>query len=293
MLGFRRSMRWLMNRFGRKMGFPAPGKNTMQTILIIGCGAIGEAVVGYLAGNPAAAIGAAIIEPGTEAHARDVFGDGVQLGHDINAITTPIDLAVECAGHPALRQHGAAILARGTDLITVSSGALGDPALYDELAAAASKGKSQLRVVSGAIGALDALAAASVGNLAAVTYRGRKPPQGWRGSPAEDKLDLDALTGAATHFTGSARDAALEYPKNANVAASVALAGLGMDATIVELIADPAVERNIHEIVAEGDFGRFEFHIEGKSLPDNPRSSAVAAMSVVREIIRTTSPIVI
>ena len=156
----------------------------MQTILIIGCGAIGEAVVGYLAGNPAAAIGAAIIEPGTEAHARDVFGDGVQLGHDINAITTPIDLAVECAGHPALRQHGAAILARGTDLITVSSGALGDPALYDELAAAASKGKSQLRVVSGAIGALDALAAASVGNLAAVTYRGRKPPQGWRGSPS-------------------------------------------------------------------------------------------------------------
>lgn len=265
----------------------------MQTILMIGCGAIAEAVVGHLARNEAVRFGAAIIEPGTERHARQVFGEDVEIGHEIDAISTAVDLAVDCAGHPALRQHGAAILSRGTDLITVSSGALGDASLYDALDAAARLGKSQLRVVPGAIGALDALAAGNIGALAAVTYRGRKPPQGWRGSPAEDKLDLDNLTGPAVHFTGSARDAALEYPKNANVAASVALAGLGLDATSVELIADPGVERNIHEVVAEGDFGRFEFHVEGRSLPDNPRSSALAAMSVVREIIRTSSPIVI
>lgn len=265
----------------------------MQTILIIGCGAIAEAVVNYLASNEATKVGAAIIEPGTDAHAREVFGDGVAIGYGIDQIDAAIDLAVDCAGHPALRQHGATILSRGTDLITVSSGALGDPAVYDELTAAAHQGESQLRVVSGAIGALDALAAAGVGELTAVTYRGRKPPKGWRGSPAEDKLDLDSLTEAAVHFTGSARDAALEYPKNVNVAASVALAGIGFDDTTVELIADPGVKRNIHEIVAEGNFGRFEFHIEGRPLPDNPRSSAIAAMSVVREIIRTTSPIVI
>jgi len=45
--------------------------------------------------------------------------------------------------------------------------------------------------------------------------------------------------------------------------------------------------------VAEGDFGRYEFRIEGRSLPDNPRSSAITAMSVVREILSPTSPIVI
>ena len=132
-----------------------------------------------------------------------------------------------------------------------------------------------------------------MGVLTKVMYRGRKPPNGWRGSPAESKLNLDALSEAAVHFSGSARNAALEYPKNANVAASVALAGIGFDDTVVELIADPNVERNVHEIIAEGDFGRFEFRIEGQSLPDNPRSSAITAMSVVREILNPASPFVI
>jgi aspartate dehydrogenase len=165
--------------------------------------------------------------------------------------------------------------------------------LYERLVAAAQLGGAQLRVVSGAIGALDALSAGSVGTLTKVTYRGRKPPRGWRGSPAETKLDLEALTESAVHFSGNARDAALQYPKNANVAASVALAGIGFDDTEVELIADPGVQRNVHEVVAEGDFGRSEFRIEGDSLPDNPRSSAITAMSVVREILNPSSPIVI
>lgn len=265
----------------------------MQTIAIIGSGAIGEAVAGYLDEHDDVLIAAAVIEPGMDARAREVFGDEVEIVYAVNDVSTEVGLAVDCAGHPALRQHGAAVLARGIDLVTVSSGALADASLFDALAVAARKGGAQLRVVSGAIGALDVLAAGSIGELAKVTYRGRKPPRGWRGSPAETKLDLDALSEAAVHYRGSARNAALEYPKNANVAASVALAGIGFDATEVELIADPNIERNVHEIVAEGDFGRFEFRIEGRSLPDNPRSSAITAMSVVREILNPVSPIVI
>jgi aspartate dehydrogenase len=265
----------------------------MRTIAIIGCGAIGEAVAGYLADHDFIEIAVALIEPGMDSRARDVFGEDVEIAHSIDDVSTQVDLAVDCAGHPALRQHGEAILARGINLVSVSSGALADAELYDRLVAAARSGGVQLRVASGAIGALDALSAASIGALTQVTYRGRKPPNGWRGSPAESKLNLDALSEAAVHFSGSARNAALEYPKNANVAASVALAGIGFDDTVVELIADPNVERNVHEIIAEGDFGRFEFHIEGQSLPDNPRSSAITAMSVVREILNPASPLVI
>jgi aspartate dehydrogenase len=265
----------------------------MRTIAMIGYGAIGEAVAGYLAEHDDVAIAVAIVNPGSESRAREILGEDVEVANDFDDVATPVDLAVDCAGHAALRQHGEAILSKGVDLVTVSSGALADRVLHDRLVAAARRGGTQLRVVPGAIGGLDALAAGSVGTLTQVTYRGRKPPKGWRGSPAETKLDLDTLAEPAVHFSGSARDAALEYPKNANVAASVALAGIGFDDTTVELIADPGVARNVHEIVAEGDFGRLEFRIEGDSLPDNPRSSAITSMSVVRAILNPSSPIVI
>ena len=193
-----------------------------------------------------------------------------------------IDHMIDCAGHTALKSFGPDILRGGTDLTTVSIGALADPDLYQSLEQAAIEGQVKLHLASGAIGALDCLRAARIGNLQSVTYVGRKPPQSWKGSAAESRLDLDNLkAGAEIHFAGSARDAAREYPRNANVAAAVALAGIGFDKTEVKLIADPDISENIHEIQATGDFGRFSFEIRGRSLPDNPRSSALAAMSVV------------
>lgn len=202
-----------------------------------------------------------------------------------------VDLMVDCAGHGALIEHGAAILERGIDLVTVSLGALADRDLERRLTDAAQAGGAQLHLANGAIGALDCLQAARVGGLSDVTYTGRKPPAGWRGSPAEYRIDLDGLTAAATHFDGTARQASTEYPKNANVAAAVALAGMGFDDTRARLIADPDVTANIHEIHATGAFGSFSFRIEGKALPDNPRSSALAAMSVVSAIERRRAAI--
>jgi len=204
-----------------------------------------------------------------------------------------IDHMIDCAGHAALKSHGPAILHSGTDLTTVSLGALADPDLYEILERAASEGRARLHLASGAIGALDCLRAARVGKLQSVTYIGRKPPRSWQGSPAETRLDLNNLTaGAETHFDGSARVAATEYPKNANVAAAVALAGIGFDDTQVKLIADADITENIHEIQAAGDFGSFSFEIRGHSLPDNPRSSALAAMSVIAKLEQESQSIV-
>lgn len=212
----------------------------------------------------------------------------------VQDLSSDIDMMIDCAGHTALIEHGPKILSRGIDLITVSLGALADRQVYETLENAARQGNAKLHLSSGAIGALDCLQAARIGQLDRVTYVGRKPPKGWKGSLAESKLDLDALTdGAKTHFRGTAREAALAYPKNANVAAAVALAGVGFDATQVQLIADANITENIHEIEALGDFGSVHFWISGRSLPDNPRSSALAAMSVLSKLEQTTQSIAI
>jgi aspartate dehydrogenase len=215
--------------------------------------------------------------------------DGNQDGSNfiLNAQDLPdeCDIVIDCAGHEALRQHGPTVLGKGSDLITLSLGALADDTLAQKLEHAASARGTKLYLASGAIGALDCLQSASVGALQSVTYSGRKPPKGWMGSPAESSIDLQALTsGSAVHFEGTARQAALAYPKNANVAAAIALAGIGFDKTRVELIADADISENIHEVRAEGDFGSFQFRIAGNALPDNPKSSALAAMSVVSKI---------
>lgn len=224
---------------------------------------------------------------------RDAGGDGIAHVADAADLPGDLDLMVDCAGHAALAQHGPAILERGFDLVTVSLGALADQDLYDRLQQATRRGRARLHLASGAIGGLDCLRAARVGGLTEVTYTGRKPPAGWKGSPAEAQMDLDNLIEPAIHFEGTARKVAMDYPKNANVAAAVALAGTGFDATRVRLIADPAIGANIHEIHATGAFGSFAFRVEGQALPDNPRSSALAAMSVVAAIERQDEAITI
>lgn len=264
-----------------------------KTIAIVGSGAVAQYVAKQFRQEPDLEIVSAVIQKGSEHIATTTFGAGVLLIYAVDQFPVPPDLVLECAGHGGLRAHGEQILASGIDMASVSSGALADEGLHRRLTAAARLGRSQFRIVSGAIGALDALSAASVGGLSTVVYRGRKPPKGWMGSPAEEKLDLENLSEAGIHFSGTARDAALAYPKNANVAASVALAGLGFDKTRVELIADPGISQNIHEVLAEGDFGSLEFRIKGSSLPGNPRSSAIAAMSVVRESLNSVSPLIV
>lgn len=252
-------------------------------------GIIGEGAIGRY-------VRAALHERGHEIGAILVRAERLQerAADDTKYIASVADLPqdiehmIDCAGHQALATYGPDILRNGTDLTTVSIGALADPEVYRSLEQASRDGDARLHLASGAIGALDCLQAANIGTLQNVTYVGRKPPQGWKGSPAEERLDLDKLVSSEVHFEGTARIAARKYPKNANVAAAVALAGLGFDDTTVQLIADPDVAENIHEVQATGDFGTFSFEIRGNSLPDNPRSSALAAMSVVSRLEQET-----
>ena len=256
----------------------------MPDILIIGHGAIATYVAEHIREFDGVKLKFVVCRPGREQAAKNAIGGDVIAINNVSKIKDKVDIAIDCAGHQALREHGAGILKQGIDLLTVSVGAFADDGLAKRLDQAARDGNAQMCLLTGAIGGIDALSAAQTAGLNRVVYRGRKPPSGWKGSPAEQRLDLDNLNEPVSHFRGTARDAARLYPKNANVAATVALAGLGLDETKVELIADPTIRQNVHEIEAEGLFGTLHLTIAGNSLPNNPKSSALTAMSVVRAI---------
>jgi aspartate dehydrogenase len=203
------------------------------------------------------------------------------------------EIVAECAGHAAVRAHGAAVLARGCDLIVISVGALADDALLVSLQDAATSGGSRLILPAGAVGGLDALSAAKLSGLYEVTYTGSKPPSAWRGTKAERAVDLATLTEPVCFFEGSARDAARDYPQNANVAAAIALAGAGFDATRVRLVADPGISRNRHDIAVRSAASDFSIRLEGIASPTNPKTSLMAGYSVAQAVLNRAATLVI
>ena len=269
---------------------------------IIGCGGIAELVLTTLAReikSPFAHLSCLVSERSLD-RAHQLLR---RVGQIVRSTTARTDIfafladnpaiVAECASHSAVGDYGPAILEAGSDFIVISIGALADDGLRRRLLEAAEAGGGRLILPPGAIGGIDALAAARLSGLESVVYTGRKPPTAWRGTPAERLLALGTLDAPAVFFEGSARKAAADYPFNANVAAALALAGIGLDATKVRLVADPAITRNVHEFVVSAGCGDFSIRLEGRPSPANPKTSLMAGYSVARELLNRTGHIAI
>lgn len=271
------------------MALRIPHARTQQ-LTLVGFGAIGRSLFRRAAANPALQITHIVVPAEFVAEAQAAAGEGVQV---VTQVPTQTTLLLECAGHSALIEHVVPALERGVECAVLSIGALSEPGLPELLADAARRGGAQVHLLSGAIGGVDAIAAARIAGLSEVRYVGRKPPLAWRGTPADGPFDLQAIVVPTVILEGTAREAARLYPKNANVAATLALSGLGMDATRVRLIADPGVTDNIHEIEVLGEFGQMQVTMRGKPLPDNPKTSALTVLSALRFLNNRTAAVTI
>jgi len=181
------------------------------------------------------------------------------------------DLVVEAASQQAVPSVLECL--QHCDLMAMSVGAFADEKLLERMAGAATKYGRKIYLPSGAIGGLDAVSAVAAG-ARSVVLETRKPPASLGRSD----------TARTVIFDGSAREACKLYPKNVNVAATLSLAGIGFEKTRVRIVSDPAEKNNTHKITVESGAGRMEFVFENLPSKENPKTSALAALSALRRI---------
>lgn len=257
---------------------------------LIGYGNIARTLMGILASEGTALSRVTVVCPVAfmdetrQRLAADFAGTGIVVNETDDLIAAAPDLVVECAGHEGVRQHATAVLRAGIETVIVSIGSLADQELHEAVLEAAHAGRTRFILPAGAIGGIDILSALKASGIEAVTYTGRKPARAWKGTPAEAMHDLDALQAETVFFSGNAREAATQYPKNANVAATLALAGIGFERTSVRLIADPAAQGNVHEFSVRSGAAEFTMKVVGTPSLDNPKTSVTTVYSVAREI---------
>jgi aspartate dehydrogenase len=261
-------------------------------LAFIGWGAIATRVAALLAGRstPVEIVAVAVRDA---SKARPDLPSGARLISEPNGLAgLGLDMVIEAAGRPSVPAWGEAALRHAKRFAVSSTSAFCDEALLTRFVAVARENGSQLIVPPGALGGMDALAAASAARIDEVVHSIVKPPRAWRGTAAETLLDLDALTEPKAFFSGTARQAADAFPQNANVAVISALAGIGLDRTRVELVADPAASRNSHRLSASGAFGRMELLFQNEPLKTNPKSSELTALNLVRLVENQLAPLV-
>lgn len=197
-------------------------------------------------------------------------------------------LILEAASPQAVAQFLPQAVRRRKSMLILSSGGLLPQGRW--LRRAAARGVP-VYVPSGAIVGLDGIRAAAVGHLTSVTLTTRKPPRAFQGAPglARKGIRPERIRSPRILFQGSARRAAALFPQNINVAATLALAGVGPERTRVRVIADPKARANIHEIEARGDFGTIFIRAQNRASTRNPKTSQLAIQSAVAllgEILR-------
>ena len=200
------------------------------------------------------------------------------------------DLLIEAASAQAVTELLPLAIRRRRAVLILSTGAL---LREPQLLRSAVRSKTPLYLPSGALAGLDGVKGAAAGRLRSVTLTTRKPPRALAGAPGilRRKIRLERLHKPMVVFQGSARRAAAEFPQNINVAATLALAGLGAARTKVKIIADPGIRTNIHEVEATGDFGRLTARTENVASADNPKTSRLAIQSAAATLRQILQPL--
>jgi len=246
-----------------------------------GFGTIGAPVARWLASAPPGLRLVAVSARNRERAAErlSALGIGVPVV-TAGALAERADVVIECMPAAVFDAIARPAVEAGRIFVALSAGALLERL---DLVETARRTGARIIVPTGAILGLDAVRAAAQGSIRSVKMITRKPPQSLAGSPylEQNRIKLDGLTEPIRVFAGTAREGARGFPANVNVAAALAMAGIGPEATSLEIWADPALTRNTHRIEVEADSARFSMTIEGVPSEDNARTGKLTPLSVI------------
>jgi len=260
---------------------------------LVGCGAIGMEIAKAIDSGDIAAELVAVFDR-NEDRARELMKDLLAKPQllSLEDLVERSEIVVEAASQRAVPAVAKAALTRGRDLMIMSVGALLDGRLRQMVEDLAREHGCRIYLPSGAISGLDGLKSAGVGRIDLVTLTTTKNPKGFLGAPyiEEMQIDLDAITEPTVIFEGPAEEAVKAFPANVNVAATLSLTARGVT-VMVKIVADPDIDVNVHQITAEGNFGRITTRVENVPSPRNPKTSYLAALSAIATLRSMAEPI--
>lgn len=245
---------------------------------LLGCGNIGHIIAGHATGFNITAVYDVVPERAEEiariSGARAYRDFGSFVGADM-------DIVVEAASVVAVWMHAREILLQHRNLIIMSVGALADSAFREQIRKTALETGTRVYIPSGAIFGLDNLKVGRISKIRRLLLRTTKSPASLGMEVKERRL----------LFSGKANECIKAFPKNVNVSVAMSLAA-GQD-TDVELWVDPGVDRNVHELFVEGDFGEAHIEVTNVPSPDNQATSYLAALSILSLLEKMDDPIVV
>lgn len=235
----------------------------MKRVGLIGCGAIGTVLAEAIERKLVVCDELVIfdVDAAKAEKLRDALKFPVKIMPNVEALfASKPSIIVEAASQQAVREYYNQILAANIDFIIMSTGALLD----------LNTNTPKLHFPSGAIGGLDALSPAALAGIDEVTLTTRKPPKALGKTNSQEE----------TIYEGYAEEAARQFPREMNVAATLALT-VKPAKVKVQVVSDPTVVRNTHEIYVKWRYGEMNFRFANDPHPDNPHTSALAAWSAI------------
>lgn len=257
----------------------------MKTVGIVGCGAIGSALAGYIKKELSGYVGDILLFDVDKEKAESLQGKVSisKTSDSLDNLTENSDLIIESAVGSVVPELLNKVIEKGKDLMVMSiGGLLGSEELFKE----AEEKEIRVLLPSGAIAGIDALKAAKIAGLESVTLTTRKSPKSIKGAPYLDEkgIDVESIKEETIVFEGSALEAVKAFPKNVNVSALLSITGIGAQDTSVKIVVCPELKRNVHEIEIKGSSGIVNIRAENVPFPENPKTSYLAALAAMASV---------